>query len=198
MTKSDLPVILKKSITKRPMPLTLTLTLYKFEELSDDAKQKAVDSMRNINVDHDWWDYIYEDADNVGLEITEFDIYRGTIKGKLNEDLLVSCKTVRTDHGKDCDTFKTAKQYLAEYCDGFIKWLSENEVDIEESRLDSFEDYTWSSEAQVIANEYEKALLEDYLSILRKDYEYFTSDDMVIETIEANEYLFDEYGNHKS
>jgi hypothetical protein len=40
------------------------------------------------------------------------------------------------------------------------------------------------------------AMLEEYIVLLRKEYEYLTSRDAIIETIMANEYLFDESGNH--
>ena len=39
------------------------------------------------------------------------------------------------------------------------------------------------------------SLLQDYLSMLRKEYEYLTSEQAIIETIEANDYTFDINGN---
>ena len=33
------------------------------------------------------------------------------------------------------------------------------------------------------------------LTLLRREYDYFTSEEAIIETIEANEYEFDENGN---
>lgn len=49
------------------MPRTFTIekTAYKFAELSEMAKQKALESLYDLNVDYDWWDYIYDDAKNV-------------------------------------------------------------------------------------------------------------------------------------
>jgi hypothetical protein len=43
--------------------------------------------------------------------------------------------------------------------------------------------------------EFLKSLLEDYRIILSKEYDYLTSRESIIETIEANEYEFDENGN---
>ncbi len=36
---------------------TVTRELYSFDELEDDAQDKAVENLAEINVIHDWWDY---------------------------------------------------------------------------------------------------------------------------------------------
>lgn len=40
---------------------TIKVNLYRFEELSDKAKQKALEAFWDINVNHDWWDFVYDD-----------------------------------------------------------------------------------------------------------------------------------------
>lgn len=40
---------------------TIETTVYTFDELSDSAKQKALDADRDRDVDHNWWDWTYED-----------------------------------------------------------------------------------------------------------------------------------------
>ena len=35
---------------------TIETKVYKFNELSDTAKENAIDRLRNINVDYDWWE----------------------------------------------------------------------------------------------------------------------------------------------
>ena len=37
--------------------------VYTFDELSDEAKQKAIEHWREGYLDYDWWDAVYEDAD---------------------------------------------------------------------------------------------------------------------------------------
>ena len=44
--------------------------LYHFNELNDKAKQSAVNQMYDLNVDYDWWNFIYDDAKNVDLKIS--------------------------------------------------------------------------------------------------------------------------------
>lgn len=55
------------------MPVAVTNWLYKFEELSDRAKEKAREWYRAGQLDYDWWDSVYEDAlrmaEILGIEI---------------------------------------------------------------------------------------------------------------------------------
>ena len=173
------------------MPTTVQITVYNFDELSQKAQEKVIERLWDFNVDHDWWDSIYEDAKEIGLEITEFDTYRKTISGKLNEFLLDSCKAVRKNHSVNCDTFKTAKNYLLVYITVFNKWrrVEENEYD-HWKWVDWLAEFKYSGEAQEIEDNYRKALLEDYLSILYKEYDYQTSREQIIESIRANDYNF--------
>lgn len=45
-----------------PVIETTTRTLYKFDELSDAAKEKARDWYRDASTGDQWWDCVYEDA----------------------------------------------------------------------------------------------------------------------------------------
>ena len=52
---------------------TISHKVYHFSELSDEAKEKAIEANRDINTNYDWWDNVYYDATTVaasfGLEI---------------------------------------------------------------------------------------------------------------------------------
>lgn len=56
------------------MPRAVTIDLFKFDELSDAAKEKARDWYRDGGFDYEWWDSTYEDAacvaEILGIEIT--------------------------------------------------------------------------------------------------------------------------------
>lgn len=39
---------------------TIEYKVFKFEELSKDAQEQALNNNRHINVEHDWWDFTYE------------------------------------------------------------------------------------------------------------------------------------------
>lgn len=55
---------------------TKTYNVYTFEELNDEQKEKAIMNLSDINVNHDWWEYMYSDAETIGLRITGFDLDR--------------------------------------------------------------------------------------------------------------------------
>lgn len=59
------------------MPRTIRKKIYKFEELSDKAKQKVIEDNYCWNVEHNWWEFVYEDAAQLGIKITGFDLGRG-------------------------------------------------------------------------------------------------------------------------
>ena len=152
---------------------TKTINLYQFSELSPEGKEKALHSLCDINVDHDWWDYIYEDAERIGLKITSFETDRYA-KGKLTLSPEEVCNQITKEHGYMCETVQTAKKYLEDRAN-----LGEEPSD---GKLDDLKD------------EFLKSLLEDYRIILSKEYEYLTSDEQIIETILANDYYFTEDG----
>jgi hypothetical protein len=55
------------------MPEERTVLVYKFDELSDKAKEKARDWYRSGQLEYDWWDSVYEMADTaakcLGIDI---------------------------------------------------------------------------------------------------------------------------------
>ena len=179
------------------MPRTFThvKTLFTFDELSKEAQEKAIEELWDCNVDHDWWDATYGGAAEIGLEITEFDTDRGTIRGDLTESLLDCCKLIRKNHGKECDTFATAKQYLTEYIKAFKKDGWKEDMDLEDyTPVELLTEFGMYDEAADVENDFKKALLEDYLVILRKEYEYLTSKEAIKETIKANDWYFNAGG----
>ena len=157
----------------------VTITVYKFNELSDEAKENALNSLRDINVDHDWWDAVYDDAENIGLKITSFDLDRNRhAEGKFILPAYTVIQKILEDHGESCETYKTATQF--------------KDILTEEKEYDE-EGYV-PVEHEESEEEFLKSLLEDYSIMLQKEYEYLTSDEAIIETIEANEYDFTENG----
>lgn len=162
---------------------TIEHTVYKFDELPPETQQKAIERLYDINVDHDWWDFTYEDAKNIGLEITGFDLGRGCrLDGKLTESVETVCELILKNHGDICDTYKLAKEYLPK-------------LETLKKKADEDATYDGQAEYEEVEEEFLKALREEYRFILQKEYEYLTSEDAIKETIEANDYEFDEKGN---
>lgn len=144
-----------------------TITTYSFNELSDKAKDKAVELLYDINVDEDWWDSTYEDAAMVGIKITSFETYR-VIDGEFVKEPTEVARLIIANHGKDTPTYANAKEYLRVENKGY------DQETLDETFLHD--------------------LLEDYLVILAEDYEYLISTQAIIETIEMNEYEFTKDG----
>ena len=179
------------------MPRTFThvKTLFTFSELSEEAQEKAIEKLWDCNADYDWWDATYEGAAEIGLKITGFHTGYGTIQGNLTESLLDCCKLIRKNHGKECDTFATAKQYLTEYIKAFKKDNWKDDMDLEDyTPVELLTEFNMYPEAADVENDFEKALLEDYLVILRKEYEYLTGEEAIKETIKANDWYFNAEG----
>lgn len=167
---------------------TIEVKLYKFSELSEEAQQKAIDSLYDINVFFDWWDSTYEDAERAGIKITGFDIDRGNYcEGEFIEGPEHTAHKIIDDHGQDCETYKTAEQYLKER-DELINTAQKDEDGefTDEHELDN--------KLDDLDAEFLKSILEDYRIILSKEWDYLTSKEAIIETIEANDYEFTEDG----
>src|SRR3990167_1190316 len=157
---------------------TITVNLYSFNELSKEAKEKALQNLIDINVDYNWWESTYEDAANIGLKITSFGLDRDShAKGEFSIYPTEAANKILSEHGENCETYKTAKNYLEE-----IKVIDETTEDEGQEELTD------------IQEEFLKSLLEDYSIILQKEYEYLTSEKALIETIEANDYTFEADG----
>lgn len=150
--------------------------LYKYEELTEKAKQKAIDKNYDINVDYEWWDTVYEDAAMIGLKITGFDIDRGnSITGEFEESPGFVVAKIMEEHGVESKTYTTAMRYKD------IEWNIENE-------------YGEIVENEDVISEFLHAILEDYLVTLRNWYGYLTSKEAIEETLISNEYEFDANG----
>ena len=160
---------------------TIEINLYKFDELSAEAQQKAIDSLQTINVEHDWWQFTYDDADSIGVEINGFGIDR-LFASVIIDNPKKAAKLIIANHGKDCETYKIAESFLAEG-EKLAQTLKgeENEYELEEK-----------------TEELEEQFIEDisraYATILSNEYGYLTSTEAIIETIETNEYEFTEKG----
>ena len=155
---------------------TITRELYQFEELEDDAKESARNWYREGMFDFEWWQDIYYDATQIGLEITSFDDYKA--EGKLIKTGAVVCSDIMKNHGKGFITYKLAKMYLPL----FEKWAEdENEGEYQTEQTE---------------DEFLSSLLEDYRITLNKEYEHMCSDEYIDENIIMNDHEFTKDGKH--
>lgn len=160
---------------------TITINLYTFEELSEEAKQKAINSLADINTDFEWWDFIYEDAERVGIKITGFDLDKSSISAIFLLSPPEVAENIIKEHGNACESYKTAKAFLIEL--EALTGQYPNIADAPEDKIEELED------------EFRDEILQDYRIMLQAELEYKTSTEAIIETINANEYTFEANGN---
>jgi len=171
---------------------TVRTKVYKFEELTTEAQNKAIQSFGDINVDYDWWNSVYDDAEQIGLEIKEFNIDRGSYcKGEFIYPAYDVANKIKENHGQTCETYKTAIAFIAEW-DALVVKHSDG---ITTDKVAEDNDYEFDQEAEDIENEFLKSICEDYRIMLSKEYDYLTSNEAIIDSIKANEYEFTKEGN---
>lgn len=180
---------------------TKVTKVYRFEELSDKAQQKVLEKLCDVNIDYEWWESVYQDAKNIGVKIEEFDLdwdshCQGQFMGQFIESELDVAEAILNEHGKDCETYKDAYEFvwtMAEFEDD----------DYEESRKEVkpgydfvwyAEDFDPDVECPDELEEFRQTIFEDYRLILQKEYDYLTSTEAIKEAIDANEYEFTEDG----
>jgi hypothetical protein len=162
--------------------------VYQFDELTETAKEKAIDNNIYINVDDEWWESTYEDAERIGIKITGFDIDRGSFcEGKFIEDVCFTAHKIIEEHGEVCETYKTAEAFLKER-DEIVDTAPKDE------NGDFENEWELDEKLNDIEDEFKKSILEDYRIMLTKEYEYLTSRKAIIDTIEANDLEFTEDG----
>jgi hypothetical protein len=154
---------------------TKQIKTFSFEELTESAKDRALNQFRYVNVEYfDWYHSVYDDAQNIGIQITGFDLDRGSYcTGKFlssHWSIDVANKIIE-EHGEDCETYKIAEKFLQDYYN-----LTEDD------------------EVTEIDDEFLKNILEEYLTMLKNEFEYHTSDDAISEWIINNDIVFDESG----
>lgn len=151
---------------------TIEIKAYEFSELNKKAKDKILCDFIDINTNYDWWDFVYDDFNYLGLKVNSFDIYRQTIDIEFKNDIKEFCNNV-INNWHDTDLVNICDDYLA----------NENNLNKElDSKSSSNESY------------YKRLIADEVLTTLANEYYYLTSDEGIIETIEANDYLFTENG----
>lgn len=202
------------------MPHTETIerTYYKFEELSEEAQEKALENNRYWNVEFsDWHDAVEYDAKAVG-KLTGFDIdtiyfsgfwsqgngacFEGTCsyaRGCVNA-VVAYAPYDETLHLIVWDWYVLQRKYFYEvYAEvkhsGHYSHSGCTSIDV--SISDDIDPYDTSVTVE-LEDEVSRILrrfMDWIYSRLEKEYEYLTSDEQVKESLIANEIEFDEDGN---
>ena len=174
---------------------TIEIKVYKLNELPEEIQEKAIEKLSDINVNYDWRNHIYQDAETVGIAVNGHDERGCSIQV---DDCEETANKILEGHGDHCETYKTAKSFLSnksklveKYSDGINKDIvsEDNELDFDNEMDDLEKEFTHS-----LSEDY-KIMLQKYRIMLQKEYEYMTSEKAIKETIEANDYDFTIEGN---
>ena len=175
---------------------TIETKVYQFKELDEQTKEKAIDNYRHISVeDNFWYEFIKEDLISVGIELRSFDLNRGSFAEIHIEDFYDTCKKIIDSHGVLCKTYIIAIRYIKEY--NTIKEKIDNlecyeNDDSDEEHLNKL--MQLDKDLEDLDEEYQQEFSWEVLSMLRKEYEYMTSDEHIIEMFEDNDWEFTEDG----
>lgn len=177
---------------------TVEYTIYKYDELSEEAKDKVIEKFIDINVDLEWWDCSYddfkEDLAEIGLECDTFyfslnrDSHIEASKLRLIDDE----KFVRSFNKDIKDSLISAAELCLEHHTGRHSWDTfTSNYDVPD-RCPRLQKAVFS--LIDACNEKLKDLLETFLSRLQRECDYLTSREAIEETILCNEYEFLEHG----
>ena len=170
----------------------MSVTVYSFDELSDDAKERALNAFRGVNVEFNWYedtfdtirtagkliglgiDRIYFDTDSYCTFDAQYQYVRGAVKAVRAslQGVVRKLQALQKRHFYSLSCAVTKGRSMNYYrC---FRFGEDYECDLGDI-IDDFAHW-----ARIL---------------LRDEYEYLTSDEAVKEMIEANEYEFDEAGN---
>lgn len=194
--------------------------VYKFKELSEQAKEKAIESYRDINVQHEWYDGTFEifkeTMNDLGFDVDKM-YFSGfwsqgdgaMFEGSLNDNIKYRLDDVLEKHMRSSKKNWNRVEKLIK--DGFInlngsfshagRYYHEKSYDDSLSceyqcdyslNLSNIEDIL-DDMLECIREMYEDHCRQLY-SDLEKEHEYYTSDNEVAETIICNDYEFTKEG----
>jgi hypothetical protein len=198
---------------------TKTYTVYKFDELDEKAKEKAIENLRYINVDHDWSEYT-RDHEKEQLEKHGFEgvniLFSGfysqgdgaCFTGTLNTDGLLKYLTHTKQlkkYPKLVRALKKDRLYVNIKITHTDRYCHENSTTLEDytemqdnSELPAplqkeYDAWYATFDARGPRNEsigWYYDTCRNIYETLEKEHDYYTSDESITETIRANDYDF--------
>jgi hypothetical protein len=162
----------------------IQLKLYPLEELGEKGREKALADHLQVNVDYDWWETLYRDAEDAGIRIDGFNLDRkDCIYAGFTLDAVYTAGKVTDHHGQHTDTFLTT----AEFCKNRDKLLNGRPRDADRAYLRTDE---LAEAMELWETNYLHAISKDYFRLLSGEYDYLTSEKAISETLTANDYYF--------
>lgn len=197
-----------------------TYKTYKFDELSEDSQQLAIEKNCCINVDHDWYQYdgLICDPAILTADVESFNIENGRdyvhfTRVNIHDEnaflLLLKIPYYYRKYYKSPDKFTGKMDYF--FVNNSSSWPSTGRSTEIRFAMDDkngfYEDYMYGDTASIdnsftdkqndmfmIATEKWDDLMANAVINLRKEYEYLTSAEQIAESLRTNDYDFDSSG----
>jgi len=190
---------------------TISINTYSFNELSKEAQQKAIENLHDINTDHEWYEWVYEDFKTIcsilGIEIDNIYFSGFYSQGdgacfegsyKYNKQAVKKIKeyaptdTVLHDIAARLTDLQKRNFYqLLAYTKHSGHYYHEYCTDITIERND-YKDISAGVESDM--KDTLRSLMKWLYRSLESSYNYLISEEAIKETIIANEYDFYENG----
>lgn len=192
---------------------TIQTIVYNFNELSEGAKQHAIEKLHTINTDYEWYDATFDDAKEIGriMGIDINNIYFSGFSSQGDgacfegryEYRKGSVKELKAYAPVDTELHRIAKALQDIQRKAFYRLTAHVKqsghynhkyctvIDVYNSESG---DYATDEQSDAIT-ETLRDFMEWIYRTLEKECEYLESEEAIIETIEANEYEFDTAGN---
>lgn len=187
--------------------ITEVYNVFSFDELSKESQEKAIEKLRDINVDYDGWhDCVIEDEQSRLEELGYNNVkigYRGFWSQGDGAHF-----TAMVDIAKFLKTHKLVSKYRKVYKESDNCTITLGHRGFYEHEMFMYSNSEAYGLSEAVQDELAK--LEEYIlneargearkiyKMLEKEYDYLTSDEAIIETIKCNEYTFLENGTMKN
>lgn len=168
---------------------TVEQKAYKFDELSDEAKEKALNNLRHINVGWNWCHSVLNKANELGIVITSIDLEFGSIDGFLKEEIPTVADNIIKNYSKDSQLYNIAICYKNKYREIIKQYDGSTDIVLEWKNTETIE-----KEIDDLEKEFSREVLKAYLAEIRDEYDYQVSNEAVKDTIRKKGYLFTESG----
>ena len=194
-----------------------TVTIYTFDELSDDAKETARQMWRDGHLDYDWWEFIYDDfvciLEIIGYDVSERDILFSGFWSQGDGASFTgsysyakgAAKRIREYAPKDKELHAITDELCAMQRHNFYQvtgsisrdlcmYVHENTMQCSVERdSDNYQGVT--DDAEDTFSDCSRRLAQWLYSQLEWEYEFQMSDDVIEESIIANDAEFHDDGS---
>ncbi len=158
---------------------------YGIDELSNEAKEKAIINIYNIDSDY-YWSELIEEAREIGIDITSLDICKNHIDGELLVNLDEVAKNIQKTYIETTEMYKLASSYLEKY-EKLDKKLNEVENHEEAESI--------KHEISELEEKFLQYILQQYLLIFREEFYHLIDEEAIIKIFKDNGYLFTKDGD---